>query len=34
LLGKSHILGILLNGVEARDRLYYQYYDAAHQHED
>jgi capsular exopolysaccharide synthesis family protein len=27
LLGKKNILGIVLNGVEARDHLYYQYYD-------
>ena len=27
LLGKKNILGVVLNGMEARDHLYYQYYD-------
>jgi capsular exopolysaccharide synthesis family protein len=27
LLGKKNILGIILNGMEARDHLYYQYYN-------
>jgi len=26
LLGKKNVIGIVLNGVEARDQLYYQYY--------
>lgn len=30
LLGKKNILGIVLNGVEVSDHLYYQYYDATH----
>jgi capsular exopolysaccharide synthesis family protein len=29
LLGKKNILGIILNGMEARDHLYYQYYDGS-----
>ena len=29
LLGKKNILGIVLNGMEARDHLYYQYYNGA-----
>ncbi len=27
LLGKKNIVGIVLNGVEARDRTYYHYYE-------
>jgi Mrp family chromosome partitioning ATPase len=27
LLGKKNILGIVLNGVQARDHLYYQYHE-------
>ena len=35
LLGKKNILGIVLNGVEVRNHLYYQYYGATmRQHED
>ena len=34
LLGKKNILGVVLNGVEVRDPLYYQYYDATHHHDD
>lgn len=34
LLGKKNILGILLNGVEVRDHLYYQYHGTMRQHED
>ena len=35
LLGKKNILGIVLNGVEARDHLYYQYYEGPmRQHEE
>jgi capsular exopolysaccharide synthesis family protein len=35
LLGKKNILGIVLNGVEVRDHLYYQYYGGTmRQHED
>jgi capsular exopolysaccharide synthesis family protein len=34
LLGKKHILGVVLNGMEARDHLYYQYYDGAKRHHD
>ena len=34
LLGKKNIVGIVLNGVPTRDRLYYQYYDASHSGED
>ena len=34
LLGKKNILGVVLNGVEMRDRQYYQYYDAAESHAD
>jgi len=29
LLGKKNILGIVLNGVETRDHLYYQYYEGS-----
>jgi len=32
LLGKKNIVGIVLNGVEARDHLYYQYYDPTQRH--
>ncbi len=32
LLGKKNILGIVLNGMEARDHLYYQYYDGTKRH--
>jgi len=35
LLGKKNILGVVLNGMEARDHLYYQYYNSnMRQHED
>ena len=35
LLGKKNILGIVLNGMEARDHLYYQYYNGSkREHED
>jgi capsular exopolysaccharide synthesis family protein len=35
LLGKKNIVGVVLNGMDARDHLYYQYYDGAqHPHED
>jgi capsular exopolysaccharide synthesis family protein len=34
LLGKKHILGVVLNGMEARDHLYYQYYDGTKRHHD
>ena len=35
LIGKKNILGIVLNGVEIRDHLYYQYYGGTlRQHED
>ena len=32
LLGKKNIVGIVLNGIEARDHLYYQYYGAHSRH--
>lgn len=32
LLGKKNIFGVVLNGVEARDHLYYQYYDGTKRH--
>jgi succinoglycan biosynthesis transport protein ExoP len=34
LLGKKNIVGIVLNGVEARDHLYYQYYDGSRRHQE
>jgi capsular exopolysaccharide synthesis family protein len=34
LLGKKNVLGIVLNGMEARDHLYYQYYDGTKRHHD
>jgi capsular exopolysaccharide synthesis family protein len=34
LLGKKNILGIVLNGVEARDHLYYQYYEGSMRHHE
>jgi len=34
LLGKKNIVGIVLNGVEARNHLYYQYYDGNRRQED
>ena len=34
LLGKKNILGIVLNGVETRDHLYYQYYDGNRHHQE
>jgi len=35
LLGKKNIIGVVLNGMEARDHLYYQYYDGTkHQHDE
>jgi len=34
LLGKQNILGIVLNGMEARDHLYYQYYGSTHPYAD
>jgi capsular exopolysaccharide synthesis family protein len=34
LLGKKHILGVVLNGMEARDHLYYQYYDGTKRQHD
>jgi len=35
LLGKKNILGIVLNGMQARDHLYYQYYNGSkREHED
>jgi len=34
LLGKKNILGIVLNGMEARDHLYYQYYDGTVRHHE
>jgi capsular exopolysaccharide synthesis family protein len=34
LLGKKNILGIVLNGVEARDHLYYQYYEGPVRHHE
>jgi capsular exopolysaccharide synthesis family protein len=34
LLGKKNILGIVLNGMEARDHLYYQYYDGTQRHQE
>ena len=34
LLGKKHILGIVLNGIEASDHSYYQYYDRNRQHQE
>ena len=30
LLGKKNVLGVVLNGVEVRDHVYYQYYGATH----
>jgi capsular exopolysaccharide synthesis family protein len=34
LLGKKNILGVILNGMEARDHLYYQYYDGTKRYHD
>lgn len=34
LLGKKNIVGIVLNGVETRDHLYYQYYDGNRHHQE
>lgn len=34
LLGKKNIVGIVLNGVKARDHLYHQYYDANRHHQE
>ena len=34
LLGKKNIVGIVLNGVETRDHLYYQYYDGNRRHHE
>jgi len=34
LLGKKNIVGIVLNGMEARNHLYYQYYDSTKRHQD
>jgi protein-tyrosine kinase len=34
LLGKKNILGVILNGMEARDHLYYQYHDGTKRHYD
>jgi capsular exopolysaccharide synthesis family protein len=34
LFGKKNILGIVLNGVEARNHLYYQYYDGTKRQDD
>ena len=34
LLGKKNIVGVVLNGVEARDNLYYQYYDGNRRPQD
>ncbi|MGO9689460.1 MAG: tyrosine-protein kinase family protein [Bryobacteraceae bacterium] len=34
LLGKKNIVGIVLNGMAARDHLYYQYYDGTKRHDD
>jgi capsular exopolysaccharide synthesis family protein len=34
LLGKKNILGVILNGMEARDHLYYQYYDGTKRNHD
>lgn len=34
LLGKNQVLGIVLNGMEARDHSYYQYYGSTHPYED
>jgi capsular exopolysaccharide synthesis family protein len=34
LLGKKNIIGIVLNAMEARDHLYYQYYDGTKRHHD
>jgi capsular exopolysaccharide synthesis family protein len=34
LLGKKNILGVILNGMEARDHLYYQYYDGTKRQHD
>jgi len=34
LLGKKNVLGIILNGMQARDHLYYQYYDGTKRQHD
>jgi capsular exopolysaccharide synthesis family protein len=34
LLGKKNVVGVVLNGMEARDHLYYQYYDGTKRHHD
>jgi capsular exopolysaccharide synthesis family protein len=34
LLGKKNIVGVVLNGVEARNHFYYRYYDGSRRHQD
>lgn len=34
LLGKKNIVGVVLNGIEARDHLYYQYYGGDRRHQE
>lgn len=34
LLGKKNLLGVVLNGIEATDHLYYQYYDGQKRYQD